>query len=407
MKYILLIIIFLFELNAFAEYPYTTYDDSYTDNGSVYEVTPLTPIKSQDGIGLCYAFAATSLLENYRCRELNLNCNDPHELLSSLDVTSYNQLKNLKEAGSTNMILSNIQKSNKKVAREECIQFSTLVHQIKDEKNLIYSNEKQGWLFLARKWNEYKGIGKNGEIIKRNDCVGCLVDSIKTTLVNIKTPADQIKNAFLEAHSMEEFLYKALLPSECLKEDKMASIPDFIAKGYPDENEGKKISDDDLSKKIESLLISNIPLHMRICSDQIRPCRDGSGHAIVLVGIKEVCSEINGDCKTVVKVKNSWGISWQKQTNDGWVDLNILIEASRARDTSANITWIERPGFQLKEKRLQVTKRVVPQIEDRPYVATPGNSSKPEKYKDYHGLWKCPGAKFTDTYEAGCVPMKK
>jgi hypothetical protein len=35
-----------------AEVPYTLIDRSYTNSGTVYEVDNLTPVKSQDGIGL-------------------------------------------------------------------------------------------------------------------------------------------------------------------------------------------------------------------------------------------------------------------------------------------------------------------------------------------------------------------
>lgn len=391
--------ILLFSLNAFATYPYVTVDQDYTDNGSVYEVTPMSPIKAQDDIGLCYGFSATTLLENYRCHELNLDCSDPNDFLSTFDVTSHREVRSLVEGGNPTRILSNIERSNGKIAKEECVKFSTLVYQMANSQNQITTNEKKGWSFLIRKWNEYKGIDDSGKTTKSNDCTSCLADTIKATLVNIKTPAEQIRNAFTDAKSVDEFLYKAILPAECLQDDKMANIPKFVTRTYPSGKEN--FSEEGMSKKIESLLISNIPVQISLCALPGNPCPIDSGHATTLVGIKEVCK--NNDCKKVVKVHNSYGESWQRHNNDGWVDLNTLIESAHIFGENNSLTWIEKPGLKLTEKRLST--KTYTQIEPPSYTPV-NNSTKPAKYKDYHGTWKCPGAKYTQEYESGCVPMR-
>src|SRR4051812_39031710 len=78
-----------FQVNA-SEYPYVVLPKSFIDvPGSIKEILPVTPSRSQDGLGICYGFSATSLLEHYRCRELKLDCSNPSEFLSTLDVTSY------------------------------------------------------------------------------------------------------------------------------------------------------------------------------------------------------------------------------------------------------------------------------------------------------------------------------
>lgn len=387
----------LLNLAAAGEYPYTAPERDYAERGEVILVSHVSPIKSQDGIGLCYGFSATSLLENYRCRELNVDCNDPNEFLSTLDVTSYYGRERLVEGGSTTRILMNLEKG-KKIAREECVQFSALVHQVAITQNTFYRDERQGWNFLTKKWNEYKGY--KGE--KRNDCVSCLADSIKSTLVNIQTPADQLKNAFTEAHSLEEFLYKALLPAQCMNDAKMAVVPPFVTKIYPGYSD--KITDEMLKAKIETVLKNNLPLEMGICTSTVRPCPENSGHSIAVVGLKEVCSSSTGDCKKLVKVKNSYGNSWQAQNNDGWLDLDTLVEASRAQANFGNITWIQKPGFVLQEFKLKEQKRVGP---SRPSPNAPSPAGVPAEYKDYKGIWKCPNATFIDHYEPGCVPMRK
>jgi hypothetical protein len=385
---------------ASAQSPYNKAGPGFILSGTETIIEPATPIKSQDGIGLCYAFSATSLLESYRCRELNLNCNDPHEFLSTLDVTSNYENERLKEGGSTFRILSNLESGRKKIAREECIQFATLVHQMADNKNNMIKDEKRGWIFLTKKWNEYKGLGDT----KRNDCVSCLANSIKSTLVNIQTPSDQIKNAFLDAHTLEEFLYKTLLPSQCLLDSKMAAIPPFTAKIFPGYNE--VATDRALTNKIEILLKNKIPLEMGICTDPNRPCRENFGHSIALYGFKEVRSPNTGEIKKLVKVKNSYGMSWQKENNDGWVELSTLVEASLAQSQHENISWIQKPGFVPDEKVIAAASATtVPPARFIP--ARQGNSEVPAAYKNYHGIWKCNNSSFIDHYEPNCVPAVK
>lgn len=398
-KYVLLIYHILILNNiAFAEIPYNTLDNSYVQKGEEINITPVTPIKSQDGIGLCYGFSATSLLENYRCRELNLNCNNPHEFLSSLDVTSYYGRERLVEGGDTYRILAHLESGRKKIAREECIKFSALVHQMADKQNKVTKDEKRGWVFLTTKWNEYKGLGDN----KRNDCVSCLAESIKSTLVNVKTPADQIKSAFIEAHTLEEFLYKALLPAQCMQDEQAAVMPAFVTKAYPGYND--KFSEEALMAKIETILRNNIPVELGICTSNARPCGKDSGHSIALFGIKEVCSKRTSECRKVVKVKNSYGMTWQNQHNDGWIDLKTLAEASHAQGEFNNISWIQKPGFVLTEnKNVSQPGRPTPPLMP---TATTGPSI-PAEYQNYRGTWKCPNSSYIDHYEPGCVPMRR
>lgn len=401
MKVFYLISIFsLFSIHVQAyEFPYETLDGSYKDTTIPIEISPSTPIKAQDGIGLCYGFSATSLLESYRCRELKLNCDDPKEFLSSLDVTSYYERKSLKEGGDTYRIFSNIENSKRKIAKEECVQFSALVHQMVDYKNIMQKDEKRGWIFLVKKWNEYRGIGKD---VRRNDCVACLADEIKKNLPNVQTPIDQLKDAFTSSHSMEEFLYKSLLPAQCMEENKMASIPEFKSKSYPGYNE--KADANAVAKKVESLLLSSIPVEISICTqkDFTDKCTAQSAHSIALFGIKQVCSSRKNDCRTMVKVKNSYGNTWQLQNNNGWVNLKSLADSSFLLTQNNNISWIEKPGFILIEKSL--SKKSVTSLMST--VNSRAGGGIPDEYKNYYGIWKCPGTKYVDQYEPGCIPLK-
>lgn len=322
--------------SAVAANPYKILDDSYKDTAeSVIEVKESTPVKSQDGIGFCYGFTSTSLLETYRCKEMGLDCNDPKESLSTFDVTSnFRPKKNgLEEGGRASTVLDNIKKQTTSIAREECIPFSTIV-KAEGSANL---REKKGMDFLTRKWNEYKGLNNK----KPNDCITCLVNDIKKTLSNIDTSNEELASAFQNATELEEFLYMAVLPKECLQDSKTAKLPEFVVNSFP-----KALSDatpDAIQKKIESVLRTSTPVEIGICADSgyTPNCAGGEGHSIALYGIKESCSA--KECRTVVKIKNSYGESWQKKNNDGWVDLAELVKSSLSVGDFKNVTWLTKP----------------------------------------------------------------
>jgi len=334
---------------SFADNPYKVLDKSFKDTpGSVNEIMESSPIKAQDGIGFCYGFTSTSLLETFRCRELGLDCSKPEEALSTFDVTSYlkPKVQGLDEGGRASLVLENYKKTKSPIAREQCIPFSTLVKQ----EGSANVREKKGMNYLTAKWNEYKGSNNK----KPNDCITCLVNDIRKNLSNLGTSNEELAAAFANATLLEEFLYMAVLPKECLEESKTAKIPDFEVNSFP-----KKITDatpEAIQKKIESLLLSNTPVEIGICADSgyTPNCAGGEGHSIALYGIKESCS--SSECKTVVKVKNSYGESWQKKNNNGWVDLAELVKSSLSVGDFKNVTWINKPGAEIPDVEMKRSK---------------------------------------------------
>lgn len=383
------------------DYPYVVAPVGYAEaSGTKTVITTSSPIKSQDGLGLCYGFSATSLLEHYRCQELKLNCSDPKETLSSLDVTSYLQREELEEGGDSFSVLNHIANSKLKIAREECVKYSDLVYQVSDPStSMYYRDEKTGWNLLVEKWKEYKGLdGK-----PRNDCVDCLVNSIKKEL-SIQTPAQQLKDAFTSARSLENFMYKSLLPKQCLDESRMASIPKFVPKNFPLYNETRNA--DALNRKVQSLLLSNIPVEMGICTlkGSDGKCVAGNAHSIALFGIKQVCR--GSDCKIMVQVKNSYGNSWQISNDNGWLELDSLVEASITLGGYRLISWIERPGFVLTSKTLPKPASSASTNQNSETTLRPVNLGIPAEYRDHRGIWRCSGSRFVQSYEPGCVPYK-
>jgi hypothetical protein len=400
-----IVLLLIGSINIFSEYPYETIGETFSEDREMFEVKNMTPTKSQDGIGVCYGFSSTSLLENYRCRELKLNCLDKKEQLSSLDVTSYyldTHSRQIKEAGNSSTLLNNFKRSKKKLAFEECANFSSLLHQ--SNQNGI-SNEKEGFNLLIKAWNKFKGYADE----KKSDCVSCLVQELKAKLKNLKTPDEQIKNAFYNSESLENFIYNATLPLECLDQNKMASVPDFDVNRFP--RFGSTPSLVELKNKIEQVLLNDIPIEISICTANISSgeCPDGEGHSTTLFGVKEACDPGTNNCKTLVRIKNSYGWGWQRDHNNGWVDLDTLAQASMNLDTHSNITWLQKPGTKLENKVLKKTGSYS-NSSTRPQGTYNTNTKPiplPPEYKNFKGIWKCPGNKFLDHFEDGCVPYMK
>jgi len=408
MKYLIIInLIGLFN-RAYAEYPYETLDGNFNNSSpqTTYEVSNMPPTKSQDGIGLCYAFTSSTLLENYRCKELKLNCLEKENLISTLDVSSFNQdrePRQLKEGGVPAYLLRSIKNSNKKLAKESCAKFNSLVHKLNSSSE---ANERVGWKFLINSWTNFKKLTPK----KQKDLVWCMVGAVKNNLRQIEAPEDQLYDAFLNARNLENFLYKSILPTQCLQENNLLSVPDFNVYTYPSYND--KPNQQQLEQKIETVLLNNIPIEMGICTEEIgnnQKCPENQAHSITLFGIRESCNDL-GDCRTMVRIKNSYGWSWQQQNNDGWVDLSTLTKAAMDLQNFDNITWITKPNQKLENKKLTRTG-TSNKVNPDPIGSLIQNNFKPEKmpaeYKNFKGIWKCPGNKYVDQYAPGCVPYMK
>jgi hypothetical protein len=408
MKFSIIINLFIALNFARAEYPYETLDGNYNNSSSqsTFEVSNMPPTKSQDGVGLCYAFTSSTLLENYRCKELKLNCLEKDNLISTLDVASFNQdreIRQLKEGGIPESLLRSIKNSNKKLARENCAKFSTIIHKINNTND---ANEGYGWKFLSRSWNNFKKLTPR----RQKDLVWCMVGAVKNNLQQIETPEDQLYDAFLNARNLENFLYKTILPTQCLQENNLMLIPDFNVNTYPARNE--KVNQQQLEQKIETVLLNNIPIEMGICTYEIekdQACPENQAHSITLFGIRESCND-SGDCRTMVRIKNSYGWSWQQQNNDGWVELSTLTKAATDLQNYDNITWLTKPNQKLENKKLTRTGNIN-KVNSDPLGTLIQNNFKPEKmpaeYKTFKGIWKCPGNKYVDQYAPGCTPYMK
>jgi hypothetical protein len=349
-KIIFLSLFFNFCSISHAKFPYDLpYDINKLVFKDIITVSNMPPVKSQDGVGLCYSFTATNLLENFRCNELKLDCNDKSQQISILDTASFYDPKmenlnsrKIKEIAATRDILLNINKFKPKLAKEECVSFSFLVYEISSNQRILSSNEKNGWNYLVQAWTHFR----EQKQYNSENLLACTANNIKNELLNLSTSKNQIIDALKTASNLEQFLFKTILPSECLLDKNLLYIPDFEVKhatafsDTPTELEQFK-------EQLKFEIGHNIPVEITICNTELvnNKCPHGRNHSVVLNGIKQACEPNFKGCKTMVKIQNSFGQRWQELNNDGWADLETIINANIATSPigMASFIWIQKP----------------------------------------------------------------
>jgi hypothetical protein len=343
------------------EFPYITKGlfDIVVKN-SEFLVKNISPVKDQGNVGICYGESSALILEQFRCESLKLDCLNSENIINSFDVASYSfekgtgalarEVDTLQESGYLFDLLKNIESSNHLIAKESCAPFSSIT---KHKLVSIWGQEtdlaKAGWNYLISKWKEYKNQIKEKSKSIDIDLAYCLAKEVKEAMPMMVANQKQLADAFTTSWNLSNFIYKSLLPIECLDPKNMLTIPSFKVESFPtkDDHENKSVTA--LEKKIEELIHANIPVVIQICiaqKDDYYNClprlssKLNYAHSTTIVGIKEICTISNTNCRKMVKIQNSLGEKWQNDHDDGWVELSSIAFAAKKRSTSDNITWI-------------------------------------------------------------------
>lgn len=146
---------------------------------------------------------------------------------------------------------------------------------------------------------------------------------------------------------LSEFLYEILIPKKCTG-DNYLKIPKFKTTSFP--LIGESVNYEIIMQKMESVLTSGHLINLNFCPRFKYIEKYGrevcQGHAVVISGMKEVCTK-DKKCKTMMKIQNSYGKSWQKYNNDGWVLAKPLIDSALRRNNESRrdniLSWITSP----------------------------------------------------------------
>lgn len=347
-------------------------------------VTPMTATKDQNGSGLCYGFAATTLLENFICKNQSISdCNQL--MLSVLHVSSFrDEGKILEDGGSTNSILTKIKGQNAPIIRESCAPFPRYKDFLKKIKAEGYKDADD----FERRYN----------YIKSNpNCIECM-NVMERALPHLNR---QLLKNLISNYKYKEFLAHSVISEDCLKNNSIKIPPFEIRSRTPSDFQHSG----EIHGLIEKLVLNKIPVQMSIQTDTGNP---PGFHAIVIEGVKEVCRGEAMECVQMYKIKNSYGKNWEAQNNNGWVEAGNLIEHFKGHE-GLTLSWLETPGQVLKNLALK-SERKNYNPGKREDVPTPDSDNGPIIYnatpaeiRDESITWICDDGinpiVFTDQYK--------
>lgn len=327
--------------------PYMVAGPGYVDvAGSKVEISNMPRVRSQDHIGICHAFSATTLAQKYYCDLQKItNCAEvlPDKEISPLSVLSFQYLDENKKkeniavndrslrliGGSSFLNLWNSQDSFS-FFQESCFPFDQFVEKFGQNKEMMDAT-------IAKLERFYKANKKNAtESDAVESCTSCLEEENK--LVSSIFPEDKYKKKLehgLSKNTFYEFLYETLFAAGCKK----INMPSPNVNFYPEK--GQECTSTELKSKIKQVLDSGVPLQISsVCSKIEEAC---DKHGFVLSGYKKVCKS-NGECLEMVKAHNSYGKEWQTKANGGWIVFDELIKHTSNRNGSkhldASISWL-------------------------------------------------------------------
>ncbi len=330
-----LLISLLVFTNAYANfYPYDTPPSDYKTHGPPCEVNNLLPIKDQGDIGFCYAFSATSLLEQFNCKIKGSDyCKNKKDVtLSVLHTATYgSMLKKIYEGGTPSQLLANIEREGKfTIAKEGCAPYRALISIYNEEittppnqfnytlEMLLYSvfKTKTGWDTLKKTFIDFRKRYSSRDTEKALE----VAKNIKQFHPELNTSIQEIADALCKERSDEEYFVRdILIPDYCL--DEAETLPRFVSKSLRANAkfEDTFVDRQELLKHIIKLISINTPSVLSFVSGKSTQTNKIDAHATLISGVKVVCNKNSSDCKTMLKLHNSYGEEWQLIHNEGWV----------------------------------------------------------------------------------------
>ncbi|WP_413576477.1 hypothetical protein ACLVWU_00385 [Bdellovibrio sp. HCB290] len=331
----------------------------------------MPPIVSQDSLGICYAAAASTILNFEQCKRLNVvDCMKvpDSKRISMLGVTRYTRLpkdendsldknyRELPEGGNGSTVLSTAINLVDRVPSEQCASLERVLSKdtIKSKGDLTDA-QRAVWDGLKSDYEKYReAVAKNCK-----DCADKYYQAaVQTVSKNLKIEEDQlvdpnlrndnlkVLNAF-KKETYEEALNALLYPSACSENQntiELAGKDSLEHNVYP---QGESPSREQVLNKIVSILESRQPVLVEpICvadcdkkPNKDKPEDGPKYHAVVVAGYRKICKKNNPtSCRYALKVVNSGGAGWQKANNDGWMEATPLLK--NVKMDEAAVSWI-------------------------------------------------------------------
>ncbi|KYG66787.1 hypothetical protein AZI86_07030 [Bdellovibrio bacteriovorus] len=340
-----------------------------------FEISDMPRVRSQDSLGICYSFAAATLLDRQTCVDNPDKIKKCSEMpdnfrVSPIDMARFASMpeegksrdvrdnySGISESGKLDLTLINALEAGS-IASEACAPFYQIVANNPDpvKREEI---ERNFWQRLRHLYEKSKA---------KPGCSDCEIETA-TAIDNfrkdfaLKSTNEEILRAFGQ-DTFAKFLDKALIPEDCNFAGLAETNPKYKVKIYPPADlprkPGKQYDDsyEKLIGQIKTILKEKkVPMGLNFCAQQgpltfksLKECSPkpdetssvtGFGHSLVISGYRKICKTKNPEnCYEALKVENSWGQQWQDDNNKGWVDAKELLK--RSFFAKASLTWLEK-----------------------------------------------------------------
>lgn len=318
------------------------------------EARNIPPGLSQDTLGICFAYPASTLLTSENCRALKKDCSNlkDTEIFSPLGLANYGKIDDTSDDGQVPVpgfekgghplnAMSVVNYLTDSAPSEACTSLDKVLDKIGGAQA---GTEAQlaVWENLKKKYTEFKA--------KEKKCPTCATDFSATAQgeinenFSLKKSNEEILRAFSK-ETYNEFMASLLTPAKCNRPSQrvyLKASDKLEVKSLPSDDKKKSNYKEAIStiKKVladgRGLAISSLCLQDKV-PKRFEDCE--AAHAMTIIGYRQVCSS-NGSCRDAVRIQNSWGKGWEDGLGtSGWVDAKKLLDKSTYADSF--LTWFE------------------------------------------------------------------
>jgi hypothetical protein len=328
----------LFLAQAFAVDPYKLKPQGMKPicDKSYVEVGNLPPVMDQGQYGLCYAHSSLLLLEHLRCSKSPNPSSCYSHKGSVLHLARFNSTyeDTIPIGGDPGSVLSTFHYKGRKLATSACAPYEKwkeLDNKHKDEiKTLVVPRDGSGeYDFFYYLWTQLKKDSSyDARLCWANEIMDTGLNQNVQDLMAVLDKSNEM--------SWQELRYKILVPKSCL--EKTINYPDYQLTSYPRNSRDKK-DFKSIRDQIYRSLSKGYPVEASFCA-QTNSNGECGYHSASIVGQRHVCDRSN--CKLQFRIQNSYGQSWQRYNDNGWVDGENLTKLMA--DRSMGLTIITPKG---------------------------------------------------------------
>ncbi len=300
---------------------------------SYLEIQNLPPLRDQGVYGFCYAHSTLMLLEHLRCSQSSYPSSCYKNAGSVLHLARFNTNKGQRivAGGFPGNVLEHFRYNGRDLATESCAPYEKWRDLAKTSPPSDASGEHD---YFYSMWNKLRENSSYDNKL-------CLANELKDAGFNqniqeLMSVIDKVNEI-----SWKELRYKILVPETCL--DQSIKYPDYDILPYPQRGTDKK-DFKGLRDQIYRSLSQGHPLEASFCAET-----DSNGncgyHSATIVGQRHVCDL--SECRLQFRIQNSYGESWQRHNDNGWVDGENLTKLMA--DSGMGVTTILPKGESLNQ----------------------------------------------------------